>query len=177
MTKALLENFSHLASINKEILFGPRSGIVTAAACELIGNAITLTEIELKEESSVPSWRKIIDHGLRYRLEDVQEAAANAYATISKREDLSDDITRWVLRPNLFFAACLELSTRLITDLKSGLAIVQQSLPRVLGIIDYNICSGSFDLAFRYLLDNTKASVCRIQVMVHVIDLMCMSTV
>lgn len=55
---------------------------------------MTLTEIELKEQSSVPNWRKIIDHGLRYRLEDVQEAAANAYATISKREDLSSDIKK-----------------------------------------------------------------------------------
>ncbi|KAJ3566930.1 hypothetical protein NP233_g6689 [Leucocoprinus birnbaumii] len=134
----LRQTFSHLASVNKETLFGPRSGIVTAAACQLIGNAITLSEIELKEQSSVPNWRKIIDHGLRYRLEEVQDAAAAAYATISKREDLSSDIKK------------------LIKDLKSGVTIVQQSLPRVLGLIDYNKCSGCFNLALGYLLDNTK---------------------
>lgn len=76
------------------MIFGPRNGIVTAAACQLIGNAITLTEIKLKEQSSVPNWRQIIDHGLRYRLEAVQETAAAAYATISKREDFSDDIKK-----------------------------------------------------------------------------------
>ncbi|KXN88249.1 Tubulin-specific chaperone D [Leucoagaricus sp. SymC.cos] len=134
------ETFSHLASVNQEILFGPRSGIVTAAACRLIGNAITLTEIELKEKSSAPNWRKIIDHGLRYRLEDVQEVAAIAYATISKREDLTSDIRK------------------LIKDLKSDLTIVQQNLPRVLGLVDYNKCTGSLDPALGYLLDNAKPS-------------------
>lgn len=136
----LRQTFSHLASVNNEILFGPRSGTTTAAACQLIGNAITLTEIELKEKSSVPSWRKIIDHGLRFRLQDVQEVAAEAYATISKREDLSSDVKK------------------LIKDLKSGLTIVQQSLPRVLGLVDYNKCPGCFNLALGYLLDNTKPS-------------------
>lgn len=69
----------------------------------MIGNAVTLSEIELKEQSSVPNWRKIIDHGLRYRLEEVQEAAATAYATISKREDLSKDIQKSVLISISFF--------------------------------------------------------------------------
>lgn len=90
-------------SVNKETLFGPRSSIVTAAACQLIGNAITLTEIELREQTSVPNWKKIIDHGLRYRLEEVQGVAASAYATISKREDLSEDIKKSVFI-SIFFA-------------------------------------------------------------------------
>lgn len=90
------QTFSHLSRVSQDVLFGPRNGIVTTAACQLIGNAITLTEIELEERCSVPYWRKIIDHGLRFRLETVQEAAATAYATISKREDLSDDVKKWV---------------------------------------------------------------------------------
>ncbi|KAF9454706.1 ARM repeat-containing protein [Macrolepiota fuliginosa MF-IS2] len=136
----LRKTFSHLSLVKDDLLFGPRSSIVTTAACQLIGNAITLSEIELKERSSVPQWRKIIDHGLRFRLETVQEAAATAYATISKREDLSDDVEK------------------LIKDLKSASPIVQQSLPRVLGLIDYNKCRGSLNLALGYLLDHTKAS-------------------
>lgn len=88
------KTFSYLSFVDKDVIFGSRNGTVVAAACQLIGNAITLAEIELKERSSVLDWKKIIDHGLRYRLETVQAAAAAAYAAISEREDLSDDIRR-----------------------------------------------------------------------------------
>lgn len=88
------QTFSYLSFVDKDVIFGSRNGAVAAAACQLIGNAVTLAEIELKERSSVPDWKKIIDHGLRYRLEIVQDAAAAAYATISGREDVSDDVRR-----------------------------------------------------------------------------------
>lgn len=61
----------------------------------MIGNAITLADIEL-QPTSTSNWRKVIDYGLHYRLDTVQEAAAAAYATISKRQDLSDDIKKCV---------------------------------------------------------------------------------
>ncbi|EKM79449.1 hypothetical protein AGABI1DRAFT_120846 [Agaricus bisporus var. burnettii JB137-S8] len=134
------KTFSYLSFVDKDVIFGSRNGTVVAAACQLIGNAITLAEIELKERSSVLDWKKIIDHGLRYRLETVQAAAAAAYAAISEREDLSDDIRR------------------LIKDLKSGLPIFQQSLANVLGLIDYNKCQRSLSPSLGYLLDQTKAS-------------------
>ncbi len=67
----------------------------------MIGNTITLAEIELQQTSTL-DWRKVIDHGLRYRLDTVQEAAAAAYATITKKWDLSDDIKKCVAPLGVF---------------------------------------------------------------------------
>lgn len=50
---------------------------------------------------------------------------------------------------------------RLIKDLKSASPITQQSLPRVLGLIDYNKCQGCLTPVLGYLLDRTKKSVSR----------------
>jgi hypothetical protein len=76
------------------VILSPRNELVTSAACYLIANSITLTEIQLGENSSVPQWRKIIDHGLKHRRANVQEAAANAMAAVSKLVDCSAVVKR-----------------------------------------------------------------------------------
>jgi hypothetical protein len=67
---------------------------VTAAACRLISITVTLPEIQLEAKSSVPHWRKIVDHGLKHRTAFVQEAAAEAMSTVSKLVDCSSLVIR-----------------------------------------------------------------------------------
>lgn len=86
--------FAHLKYIPESTLTTTRNELVAAAACRLIANSITLTEINLADRSSVPNWRKIIDIGLKHRSTIVQEAAASAMAAASNLTDISADVTR-----------------------------------------------------------------------------------
>jgi tubulin-specific chaperone D len=71
--------------------------MLTAAACQLIADSISRTEIQLDEISSVPDWQKIIDYGLRHRSVDVRESAAAAMAAISKLTDCTSTVKRYGL--------------------------------------------------------------------------------
>ena len=72
----------------------PRNHLLTAAACKLIGATLTVDEIELGSGSSVPSWRKIVDLGIRHRLDEVQDAAAAAMGSWSRLADCELEMTR-----------------------------------------------------------------------------------
>ncbi|EDR13279.1 uncharacterized protein LACBIDRAFT_322818 [Laccaria bicolor S238N-H82] len=81
--------FKYLANIPESILTTPRNDLVTSAACRLLARSLTIAEIELKERSSVPNWRTIVDFGLKHRNSNVQKAAAEAMAEISRLTDCS----------------------------------------------------------------------------------------
>ncbi|KAI0031394.1 TBCD protein [Vararia minispora EC-137] len=102
------EIFSYLADVPFETIQSPRNELVTRAACLLIASSISLAEIRLEENSSVKYWRKVIDAGLKHRVPAVQEAAANALGEVSKLVDCSSTVRRY-----------------------------QQSLARLLGVLDY----------------------------------------
>lgn len=78
----------------------PRNELVTAAACQLIATSITLKEILLEGQSSVPHWRTVIDLSLKHRKSVVQEAAASALAEVSKLVDCSAVVQRYVDAPD-----------------------------------------------------------------------------
>ncbi|KAK0503901.1 TBCD protein [Armillaria luteobubalina] len=105
--------FKYLAIVPHAVLVGSRNEIVTAAACQLIASTVTLAEISMGPSTSVPKWRQVVDFGLKHRRVPVQEAAAMAMASISKLVDC-------------------------FTTLRSGSFSSQQSLGRVLGVIDYD---------------------------------------
>ncbi|KAG6877463.1 hypothetical protein C0993_007080 [Termitomyces sp. T159_Od127] len=75
------EIFRCLGHIPFDVLIGPRNAIVTAAACRLISITVTLPELQ-SETTSIPQWRKIVDHGLKHRIPSVQEAGADAMASL-----------------------------------------------------------------------------------------------
>ncbi|KAG5648314.1 hypothetical protein DXG03_004886 [Asterophora parasitica] len=83
----LREIFRSLSRVPFDVVVGSRNAIVTAAACRLISVALTLPEVS--NATTVFHWRKIIDHGLKHRTPFVQEAAADAMATVSKLVDSS----------------------------------------------------------------------------------------
>ena len=74
----------------------PRNELITAAACQLIASSITLKEMLLEGQSSVPHWRTIVDLGLKHRKSTVQVAAASALAKVSKLVDCSAVVQRYV---------------------------------------------------------------------------------
>ncbi|KAH9480301.1 Tubulin-specific chaperone D [Psilocybe cubensis] len=86
--------FQHLKHVDLKTLTTTRNELVASAACRLIANSITITEINLGPQSSVPGWKKIVDNGLKHRITLVQEAAALAMQEISNLTDCSADITR-----------------------------------------------------------------------------------
>jgi hypothetical protein len=85
----LLQTFRYLGRIPQDILQSSRNELVASAACQLIANSISLAEIQLDQNSSVPHWRKIVNDGLKHRAPSVQEAAAEAMAAVSKLTDCS----------------------------------------------------------------------------------------
>jgi len=86
--------FKYLANISESTLTTTRNDILTSAACRLLARSLTIAEIELKERSSVPNWRTIVDVGLKHRNSNVQEAAAEAMAEISRLTDCSTNVQR-----------------------------------------------------------------------------------
>ncbi|KAI0004532.1 TBCD protein [Russula compacta] len=113
------EIFSFLADAPVDVIRSPRNELVTAATCQLIATSITLKEILLEGQSSVPHWRTVIDLSLKHRKSVVQEAAASALAEVSKLVD------------------CSAVVQRFIRDFRSGSPMMQQSLARLLGLMDY----------------------------------------
>lgn len=113
------EAFSFLADVPVDMIRSPRNELVTVAACQLIASSISLKEILLEGQSSVPHWRMIIDMGLKHRKSTVQEAAADALAAVSKLVD------------------CSSIVQRFIREFRSGSPTMQQSVARLLGVMDY----------------------------------------
>ncbi|OCH86383.1 TBCD protein [Obba rivulosa] len=110
--------FSYLNDVPLDTILSPRHELITSAACILIANAITSEETH-NDQSAVPHWRRIVDAGLKSRSTTVQEAAAAAMATVSKLVD------------------CSAVVNRLIQEFRVGSPQMQQSLCRVLGVLDY----------------------------------------
>ncbi|KAH9980287.1 TBCD protein [Lactifluus volemus] len=138
------EAFSFLADIPADMIRSPRNELVTAATCQLIGSSISLKEIMLEGQSSVPHWRTIIDMGLKHRKSTVQEAAASALAEVSKLVDCSA-------------IADLYKST-FIKDFRSGSPMMQQSLARLLGLLDYNSYSHALPEAIDCIVTSVMPS-------------------
>ncbi|KAG7088453.1 hypothetical protein E1B28_012444 [Marasmius oreades] len=126
--------FAHLRQIPEKTLLGTRNEILLATSCGLIEATITLDEINLQDQSSVPHWRKYLDHGLKHRDVVVQEAATSAMGGVSTLVDCSADISR------------------LIPELKRGSFMVQQTLGRLLGAIDYEKFPSCLDTGIKTLL-------------------------
>ncbi|KAJ7288359.1 TBCD protein [Mycena rebaudengoi] len=114
------EVFACLAHIPEHVLLGARNELITAAACGLLAHSITLREIELKDKSTVPNWRKVLDFGLKHRNAGVQEAAAAAMGAVSRLVD------------------CQAVVTRLIREMRGASGTVQQNLGRMLGAVHYD---------------------------------------
>ncbi|KAJ7505351.1 TBCD protein [Mycena galericulata] len=129
------EAFACLALIPESVLLGPRSELVTGAACSLLACTITRAEIDLQKDSAVPNWRKLLDYGLKHRSEPVQEAAAEALGAVSRLVD------------------CAVVVNRLIREMKGGSFAMQQNLGRVLGVVDYDAFSTCLPDALRCLLE------------------------
>lgn len=107
--------FQCLSIIPHAVLVGPRSEIVTAAACELIAHTITVKELE---DSAVPQWRKVVDHGLKHRNVVVQDAATNAMSALSSLVDCSAIVTRCVF----FYLVYLHMVSLTSVNVDSGAA-------------------------------------------------------
>lgn len=67
----------------------------------------------------MPHWRQVVDSGLKSKHVPVQEAAAAALAAVSR------------------LVECSAVVQRLIKDYEGGSPPMQQSLARVLGVLDY----------------------------------------
>jgi hypothetical protein len=76
------------------VLLGPRSELVTAAACSLLARTITLVEVNLHDNSASPNWRKLLDFGLKHRSTPVQEEAAAAMGAVSRLVDCAAVVNR-----------------------------------------------------------------------------------
>ncbi|KAI0072860.1 TBCD protein [Panus rudis PR-1116 ss-1] len=143
--------FTHLSKIPPSMVQSPRHELVTAAACELIAACVSLDDIRAQrargggnatgtpESSSENStsefqWRKILDFAFKSRSVMVQEAAADAIGAISK------------------LAECSHVMQRLMHDAKPTSPASQQSVCRVLGVLDYNSHPHGIVQAVEYLL-------------------------
>ncbi|KAF5389176.1 hypothetical protein D9757_003527 [Collybiopsis confluens] len=115
----------YLARIPESTLLGARNEIITAAACDLISQTITLSEINSGVDSPVSNWRKIIDYGLKHQDRPVQEAATNTMGSVS--------------------------------ELK-GTFTSQQSLGRLLGVVDYHSFPVCLPQCIEALLECTNRS-------------------
>ena len=88
------EIFMYLQKVPSSVVLSNRQELITAAACKLISQAISVTDIESIPNSNTPQWRSIIEFGLKSANISVQEAAAEAMASISTLCDCSKDVER-----------------------------------------------------------------------------------
>ncbi|CAA7261517.1 unnamed protein product [Cyclocybe aegerita] len=86
--------FKHLNLVPEKTFTTTRNELIASAACRLIAASITVTEIKLGPDSSVPTWKTVVEIGLKHRHPSVQEAAADAMSAISNLTDYSSDISR-----------------------------------------------------------------------------------
>ncbi|KAI8978670.1 TBCD protein [Trametes punicea] len=110
--------FAYLSAVPLATIQSPRQELIAEAACQLIAAAISLPETQ-PSNSTVPHWRQIVDAGLKSKSVAVQEAAATALAAVSRLVD------------------CSAVVDRLIRDFEPGNPPMQQSLARVLGLLNY----------------------------------------
>lgn len=132
-------NFDAVNKIPLDIITGPRNAIITAAACRLISVGVTLGDVQSGMVSS-PSWKKIVEYGLKHRVASVQEAAASALGSVSKLVDSSASIQR------------------LIHELGSGSYVEQQSLGILLASIDYSVHSNGLSEGLHFILNFVRPS-------------------
>ncbi|KAI0699071.1 TBCD protein [Cytidiella melzeri] len=123
----LREIFSLLNKVPHKTIQSIRNELLTSAACQLIAHSISLPEIELQTRSAVPHWRSIIDFALKSTSIYVQEAAADAMAAVSRLTDCS-------------------------VQAKFGTAALQQSVCRMLGVLDYISHPSALAPAVEFLL-------------------------
>ena len=152
--------FSFLVDVPIDMIRSPRNELVTTAACQLIASSVTLKEILLEGQSSVPHWRNIIDMGLKHRKSTVQLAAASALAEVSKLVDCSAVVQRYVDIPSHGISTGdLSYDYTFIRDFRLGSPIMQQSLARLLGLIDYKSHSHALPEAIDCLVASSIPSV------------------
>lgn len=132
------EIFALITRTPESLVIAPRNEQVLGAICSLIAASITREEVELQDRSSVPNWRKLVDHGLRHRSSDVQEAAAAAMASVSSLTDSSSAVKRF------------------IKEFKHSLPLLQQSLGYLLGVLDYSAYQHSLPEVVECLLDSVS---------------------
>ncbi|KAF9046718.1 armadillo-type protein [Panaeolus papilionaceus] len=92
LDKHLRDVFKTLSHVPESTISSSRNEIIAEAACRLIAHAITVAEINLGDDCSVPGWKKIIDMGLKHRQPTVQEAAAQAMAVLSVSSDVINSL-------------------------------------------------------------------------------------
>jgi hypothetical protein len=150
--------FSFLVDVPVDMIRSPRNELVTVATCQLIASSISLKEILLEGLSSVPHWRMVIDMGLKHRKSTVQEAAAHALAAVSKLVDCSSIVQRYVV-----FNICLQKTDQFentfIREFRSGSSTMQQSVARLLGLMDYKSHRHSLSEAIDCLVASVVPSV------------------
>ncbi|TFK86795.1 ARM repeat-containing protein [Polyporus arcularius HHB13444] len=110
--------FAALSNVPLTMIQSSRHDLVAAAACRLIASGVSLAEIQ-HSQTTAPQWRQVVDSGLKSKSVTVQEAAADALAAVSRLVD------------------CSAVVQRLIKDFEGGSPPMQQSLARVLGVLDY----------------------------------------
>lgn len=123
------------------VLQSARNEILLAAACDLIGVSISSTEITLLDKSSVPHWKSIVEMGLRHRNTVVQKSATDAFGSVSRIVDCSDDLAR------------------LIRELRVGLPPMQRSLSAIVGVLDYRAFPHGLGDALTFILDSVDRKV------------------
>lgn len=132
--------FAYLSTVPLATIQSPRQEDITEAACRFIAAGISLPETQ-HAQSSVPHWRRVVDSGLRSKSAAVQEAAAAALAAVSRLVD------------------CSAVVDRLIGEFAAGSAPMQQSLARVLGVLDYASHPHGIESAVRCLLGMVDRTV------------------
>ena len=133
--------FRYLSDVHQKVLQGARNEILLAATCDVIGVSISSTEIMLLDKSSAPHWKSIIEMGLRHRNVAVQESATNAFGSVSRLVDCSDDLTK------------------LIREFRVGLPPMQQSLATLVGVLDYGAFPHGLENALIFILESVDRKV------------------
>ncbi|KAI0354961.1 TBCD protein [Trametes cingulata] len=125
--------FAFLSTVPLKTIQSPRQELIAEAACRFIAAGISYPETQ-HAQSTVPYWRQVVDSGLKSRSDTVQEAAAAALAAVSRLVD------------------CSAVVDRLIKEFEEGSQQMQQSLARVLGVLDYATHQHGVEKAVRCLL-------------------------
>ena len=128
-----LKIFAALSTVPLATIQSTRQDLIAAAACRLIASATSLAETQ-HAQTTVPHWRHVVDSGLKSKTVAVQEAAADALAAVSRLVD------------------CSAVLQRLVNDFEKGTPPMQQSLARVLGVLDYAAHPHGVENAIRCLL-------------------------
>ena len=129
----ILQVFAALSTVPLAMIQSTRQDLIAAAACNLIAAGISHDETQ-HAHTTVPHWRQVVDSGLKSKTVAVQEAAAGALAAVSRLVD------------------CSAVLQRLVREFEGGSPQMQQSLARVLGVLDYAAHPHGMQDAVRCLL-------------------------